>query len=73
MKRIFFTCIALLFACLATTTQGCNNASSENKNEQKQEKAQYICPMDCEKGITHDAPGQCPVCGMDLEKAPTNS
>ena len=28
----------------------------------------YQCPMDCEKGKIYEAPGQCPVCGMDLEK-----
>jgi len=30
--------------------------------------ATYQCPMDCEKGKTYNAPGQCPVCGMDLEQ-----
>ena len=28
----------------------------------------YQCPMDCENGKTYSKPGQCPVCGMDLEK-----
>ena len=28
--------------------------------------ASYACPMDCEKGKTYEAPGQCPVCEMDL-------
>ena len=27
----------------------------------------YACPMDCEKGKMYTKPGQCPVCGMDLE------
>lgn len=26
----------------------------------------WICPMDCELGKTYDAPGECPVCGMEL-------
>ena len=26
----------------------------------------YACPMDCEEGKTYEAPGQCPVCKMDL-------
>ncbi|HSI90472.1 MAG TPA: heavy metal-binding domain-containing protein [Adhaeribacter sp.] len=29
----------------------------------------YICPMKCE-GSASDAPGQCPVCGMDLKENP---
>ncbi len=35
--------------------------------EQAAEKAVYQCPMDCEEGKTYDAPGQCPVCEMDLQ------
>ena len=26
----------------------------------------YYCPMQCEGDTTYDAPGDCPVCGMDL-------
>lgn len=28
----------------------------------------YYCPMQCEGDKTYDAPGDCPVCGMDLVK-----
>ena len=33
----------------------------------------YYCPMHCEGDKTYDKPGQCPVCGMNLEKAPSLS
>jgi Cu+-exporting ATPase len=31
----------------------------------------YYCPMQCEGDKTYDQPGNCPVCGMNLEKAPS--
>lgn len=30
----------------------------------------FICPMDCEHGRTYEAPGACPVCGMELVPVP---
>lgn len=33
----------------------------------------FICPMDCEHGKTYDAPGECPVCGMELMAAPAEA
>jgi Cu2+-exporting ATPase len=30
----------------------------------------YYCPMHCEGDKEYDTPGSCPVCGMNLEKAP---
>ena len=32
--------------------------------------ARWWCPMDCEKGKTYPAKGQCPICEMDLELLP---
>ena len=32
-------------------------------------KGEYYCPMHCEGDKTYDKPGNCPVCGMNLEKA----
>lgn len=32
--------------------------------------ASYYCPMHCEGDKTYDRPGNCPVCGMNLEKVP---
>ncbi|GAB3006348.1 copper-translocating P-type ATPase [Niabella terrae] len=31
----------------------------------------YYCPMHCEGEKTYDQPGNCPVCGMNLVKAPS--
>ncbi len=33
----------------------------------------YYCPMHCEGDKTYDAPGDCPVCGMDLVQAPVSA
>src|SRR5690606_7371628 len=30
----------------------------------------YYCPMHCEGEKLYDKPGNCPVCGMNLEKVP---
>ena len=30
----------------------------------------YYCPMHCEEDKLYDKPGNCPVCGMNLEKVP---
>jgi len=35
------------------------------------EEGQYFCPMHCEGNKTYDKPGNCPVCGMNLEKMPS--
>lgn len=60
----------MIFSVLSVSLISCKSASDEKKVEQHEEKVQYQCPMDCEKGKTYNEPGQCPVCGMDLEKAP---
>ena len=31
----------------------------------------YYCPMHCEGDKVYDKPGNCPVCGMNLEKLPS--
>lgn len=40
------------------------------QNTSKDPKGTYYCPMHCEGDKTYDKPGNCPVCGMNLEKAP---
>lgn len=72
MKKSFFAFL-ILFGTAAIGIPGCSSTSNEKKSEQTEEKATYQCPMDCEKGKTYDKPGQCPVCGMDLEKPPVES
>ena len=39
------------------------NSSNDN--------GQYFCPMHCEGDKTYNKPGDCPVCGMHLEKIPS--
>jgi hypothetical protein len=46
-----------------TTTETSTDASV---HPEEMHMASYTCPMDCEKGKTYDAAGQCPVCEMDL-------
>ncbi len=41
-----------------------NNSSSSNNNSA----AKYHCPMHCEGNKNYDKAGDCPVCGMNLEK-----
>lgn len=41
----------------------------DRKHEEPQKgKGQYYCPMQCEGDKTYDKPGDCPVCGMHLNK-----
>src|SRR5690606_16825118 len=42
----------------------------ENKEHQQPSKGKYYCPMHCEGDKLYDRPGNCPVCGMNLEKVP---
>ena len=72
MKTLFIVFIAVI-SLFAAVIQGCSTDSTEKKTEQTEEKVPYQCPMDCEKGKTYDKPGQCPVCGMELEKTPVQS
>lgn len=66
MKKLFLFWV-ITFGLLSIVMASCNN-SNNTGTEQTEEKASYQCPMDCEKGKTHDKSGQCSVCGMDLEK-----
>jgi len=40
----------------------------EIKKQKHEEGDKYYCPMLCEGDEKYDKPGDCPVCGMDLEK-----
>lgn len=62
MKR---NTLILLFVLALFTSCG----SSEKKAEAPAEEAkeQYQCPMKCTEEV-FDKPGQCSVCGMELEK-----
>ncbi|MEO5674623.1 MAG: heavy metal-binding domain-containing protein, partial [Chitinophagales bacterium] len=41
--------------------------------QMKNNSEKYYCPMHCEDDKVYDKPGNCPVCGMDLVKAPSVS
>jgi membrane fusion protein, copper/silver efflux system len=62
MKSRILTSIALCFIILAFIS-GCNKQQKENV---KDENAYYTCPMHPQ--IHENAPGKCPICGMDLVK-----
>ena len=62
--------MAFAIATLNVVSCGKNTeteATSETNEVSKEiAKAEYICPMDCEKGKTYDAAGKCATCEMDL-------
>lgn len=64
-KNAFILIVALAFS--STTIVSCG--SEEKKQEAPAEVAteHYQCPMKCTEEIL-DKPGQCSVCGMELEK-----
>lgn len=53
-------------SCCSVPTHTENNVSQVPKNAA----GKYYCPMHCEGDKTYENPGDCPVCGMDLVKAP---
>lgn len=48
------------------TESCCEGHSTATKPQTAAPGAKYYCPMHCEGDKTYDAPGSCPVCGMDL-------
>lgn len=46
---------------------------THDKMQGKDSRGKYYCPMHCEGDKLYDRPGNCPVCGMNLEKVPTLS
>ena len=56
-----------------TVKSCCSTHSHSNKKEVKiavNANGKYYCPMHCEGEKVYDKAGDCPVCGMDLVKAP---
>jgi Cu2+-exporting ATPase len=45
--------------------------STTHQHNHSNEAGKYYCPMHCEGDKTYDKAGDCPVCGMDLVKAPS--
>ena len=79
MKKVFLVLVTLaLFVAGSTTFTSCSgeekstdeqteNADTEEAADTEQTAAIYQCPMKCEGDKTHDAPGKCRHCEMDLE------
>ncbi|ULT25994.1 hypothetical protein KUH03_03205 [Sphingobacterium sp. E70] len=48
-----------------------DHSAAAKPNQRKASSAgKYYCPMHCEGDKLYDKPGNCPVCGMNLEKVP---
>ncbi|MEO7209742.1 MAG: heavy metal-binding domain-containing protein, partial [Chitinophagaceae bacterium] len=49
------------------------NVSPHNHihNTSHKSDGKYYCPMHCEVDKTYDKPGDCPVCGMNMERVPS--
>lgn len=60
MKSIFIkiSFMALIGFLVVTA---CSSGSDEKEN-----KASYYCPMECEGEKSYDKPGTCPICGVEL-------
>lgn len=71
MKRLNFYIIFLLALSVVIGTASCNNKEKTDHTAHDQKKEVYTCPMHPE--IIRDAPGSCPICGMDLVKKETGS
>jgi hypothetical protein len=72
VKNVLF---AAFMATILFTSCGGNTAETATKQVEKAVetvkteaivKAEFTCPMKCEKGKVFDAAGKCPTCKMDL-------
>jgi hypothetical protein len=70
MKKQALILGAFIFGVLIIVP-GCSGSSKKTDEKPAQVKEQYQCPMKCTEE-KFDKPGNCPVCGMELEKI-TNS
>ena len=71
MKRLNFYIVFLFTIHVVIGTTSCNNKEKTDHTAHDQEKEVYTCPMHPE--IIRNAPGSCPICGMDLVKKETGS
>lgn len=71
MKKLALILSTFIFGLLLIVPGCSGNDKKTEENPALQTKEQYQCPMKCTEEI-FDKPGNCPVCGMELEKI-TNS
>lgn len=71
MKRFNLNIVFLLALSLLIGTSSCNNQGKTDHTAHDREQEVYTCPMHPE--IIRNAPGSCPICGMDLVKKETGS
>ncbi len=60
----------------STQKSYCSTDKKEHKTHEHKHNHQpgkYYCPMHCEGDKVYDKPGDCPVCGMDLVKEPSQN
>lgn len=72
MKNILLLASLAFILAIAACGESPKDAKSQSSNTEAAapapETVVYACPMKCEGEKTYTAAGQCPVCGMDLEK-----
>ena len=71
MKRLNFYIVFLFVLALLAEITSCNNKGKTDHTAHDQQQEVYTCPMHPE--IIRNAPGSCPICGMDLVKKETGS
>jgi Cu(I)/Ag(I) efflux system membrane fusion protein len=71
MKRLNFYIVFLFALSVVIGTTSCNDKGKTDHTAHDQEKEVFTCPMHPE--IIRNAPGSCPICGMDLVKKETGS
>lgn len=59
--------IFVVITLLSTSFVACGSGEKKTEAPVETAKEQYQCPMKCTEEIL-DKPGQCTVCGMELEK-----
>jgi hypothetical protein len=66
MKKQAVILTAFIFGVLIIAP-GCSGNNKKNETPNQQVKEQYQCPMKCSEE-KFEKPGNCPKCGMELEK-----
>lgn len=71
MKPLNLYIVLLFVLSVLIGTTSCNDKGKTDHAAHNQQQEVYTCPMHPE--IIRDAPGSCPICGMDLVKKETGS